>query len=204
MLVQTLTLQGVRSALGCLQVTILFSDIVGFTELSSRWPTQEVVALLDRLFSSFDDICDRCACRGVTWVDQQARCCGCCFPASAAAHPWDHLKAGRRDAVDTCPSVTLLLTLTLPLINDHCLVMLIRHGVFKVETIGDAYMIAAGHDACTTDHALRMAATAVDMLAATEAISKQLSHEVQIRIGMHTGVVQLPPTWWHEPILYAC
>jgi class 3 adenylate cyclase len=44
------------------QVTILFSDIVGFTELCSRWTTQEVVVLLDALFSSFDDICDRCDC----------------------------------------------------------------------------------------------------------------------------------------------
>jgi class 3 adenylate cyclase len=44
-----------------LQVTILFSDIVGFTELCSRWTTQEVVVLLDALFSSFDDICDRYA-----------------------------------------------------------------------------------------------------------------------------------------------
>ncbi|WIA35304.1 hypothetical protein OEZ86_003759 [Tetradesmus obliquus] len=102
------------------QVTILFSDIVGFTELCSRWTTQEVVVLLDALFSSFDDICD-------------------------------------------------------------------RHGVFKVETIGDAYMISCGHDCSTRDHALRMAAAAVDMLTATEEISQQIGSTVQIRIGMHTG-----------------
>jgi class 3 adenylate cyclase len=42
-----------------LQVTILFSDIVGFTELCSLWPTQEVVAMLDMLFSAFDDLCDK-------------------------------------------------------------------------------------------------------------------------------------------------
>jgi hypothetical protein len=59
--------------------------------------------------------------------------------------------------------------------------------VFKVETIGDAYMIACGHDCSTRDHALRMAAAAVDMLAATEEISEQIGSTVQIRIGMHTG-----------------
>jgi class 3 adenylate cyclase len=42
-----------------LQVTILFSDIVSFTELCSLWPTAEVVALLDMLFSAFDDLCDK-------------------------------------------------------------------------------------------------------------------------------------------------
>lgn len=41
------------------QVTVLFSDIVGFTSLSSLWPTQEVVAMLDMLFGAFDDLCDK-------------------------------------------------------------------------------------------------------------------------------------------------
>jgi hypothetical protein len=59
--------------------------------------------------------------------------------------------------------------------------------VFKVETIGDAYMIACGHDCSTHDHALRMAAAAVDMLAATDEIRRQIGSTVQIRIGMHTG-----------------
>jgi class 3 adenylate cyclase len=55
-----------------LQVTILFSDIVGFTELCSRWTTQEVVVLLDALFSSFDDICDRCGAAASGLI---CRCC---------------------------------------------------------------------------------------------------------------------------------
>ena len=42
-----------------LQVTILFSDIVGFTELCSKWPTEHVVQVLDALFSRFDDLCDK-------------------------------------------------------------------------------------------------------------------------------------------------
>lgn len=68
-----------------------------------------------------------------------------------------------------------------------------RHGVFKVETIGDAYMIACGHDCSTRDHALRMAAAAVDMLTATEEISHQIGSTVQIRIGMHTGAWRAEP-----------
>jgi class 3 adenylate cyclase len=39
--------------------TILFADIVGFTQLSQRLSPAELVALLDRLFSAFDELTDR-------------------------------------------------------------------------------------------------------------------------------------------------
>ncbi|MBV8140677.1 MAG: adenylate/guanylate cyclase domain-containing protein, partial [Verrucomicrobia bacterium] len=38
------------------QVTVLFGDLVGFTSLSSRIPATEVVDMLNRLFSRFDQI----------------------------------------------------------------------------------------------------------------------------------------------------
>jgi class 3 adenylate cyclase len=40
-------------------VTVLFSDLVGFTEISSRLPVAELVADLNDVFSSFDESCDR-------------------------------------------------------------------------------------------------------------------------------------------------
>ncbi len=40
-------------------VTVLFADIVGFTELSSRTSPADIVALLNRIFSQFDALCDR-------------------------------------------------------------------------------------------------------------------------------------------------
>lgn len=40
------------------QATVLFADIVGFTPLSTSLPADEVVHLLDLLFSSFDDLCE--------------------------------------------------------------------------------------------------------------------------------------------------
>lgn len=39
-------------------VTVLFSDIVGFTEMSSRLDAKTIVARLDEVFSSFDGIAD--------------------------------------------------------------------------------------------------------------------------------------------------
>ncbi len=40
-------------------VSILFADVVDFTPLSSRLDAREVVDLLDRLFTSFDELVDR-------------------------------------------------------------------------------------------------------------------------------------------------
>ena len=41
------------------ELTVLFADCVGFTEMSSTMPPEEVVGQLNRVFSAFDDIADR-------------------------------------------------------------------------------------------------------------------------------------------------
>jgi guanylate cyclase len=41
------------------EVSILFADVVDFTPLSSRLDAREVVGLLDRLFTNFDELVDR-------------------------------------------------------------------------------------------------------------------------------------------------
>jgi adenylate cyclase len=41
------------------EASILFADVVDFTPLSSRLDAREVVGLLDRLFTSFDELVDR-------------------------------------------------------------------------------------------------------------------------------------------------
>jgi guanylate cyclase len=41
------------------EVTVLFADVVGFTPLAQRLSPDELVLLLDRLFSSFDDLSER-------------------------------------------------------------------------------------------------------------------------------------------------
>ena len=42
------------------EVTVLFADLVDFTPLSERISPEQTVALLDRVFSAFDDLADRC------------------------------------------------------------------------------------------------------------------------------------------------
>ena len=41
------------------EMTVLFADVVGFTELSSRLEPHQVVDLLNRVFTSFDELVDR-------------------------------------------------------------------------------------------------------------------------------------------------
>lgn len=41
------------------QVTVLFADIVGFTPLAEKLPPQELINLLDEIFSRFDSVVDR-------------------------------------------------------------------------------------------------------------------------------------------------
>ena len=78
------------------EVTVLFADIVDFTPFAERTAATRVVAVLNEVFTEFDDL---------------------------AA----------------------------------------RHGVEKIKTIGDAYMVAAGLPVPRPDHAAAMAEMALDM-----------------------------------------
>lgn len=102
--------------------SLLFADVVGFTELSSRLTSIEVVTTLSQLFSSFDAI------------------------------------------------VAL-------------------HGLEKIKTIGDCYMVAAGIPLAQPDHLSILARAALEMLAAARNVRLPDGRSLQVRIGMHTGAV---------------
>ncbi|KFN46169.1 adenylate/guanylate cyclase domain-containing protein [Arenimonas metalli] len=104
------------------EVSVLFCDIVGFTRLSERLPPEALVALLNRVFTAFDDLAD-------------------------------------------------------------------RHGVEKIKTIGDAYMVAAGLPAPRADHAAVLADLALGMVAAVRALREETGAALDVRIGIHSGAV---------------
>ena len=62
-----------------------------------------------------------------------------------------------------------------------------RHGLEKIKTIGDAYMVAGGFPDPSVGHANDVSAMALDMLAAIEICNRDAEHPVSIRIGIHTG-----------------
>jgi class 3 adenylate cyclase len=103
-------------------VSMLFSDIVGWTPMSESVPTQQLIALLNDLFSAFDELTE-------------------------------------------------------------------KHGVFKAETIGDAYIVAAGHEgqAGPSDATLRVVEFGLEMLEKVKTIRPPSGMQLQIRVGIHTG-----------------
>ncbi|MEX0755042.1 MAG: adenylate/guanylate cyclase domain-containing protein [Actinomycetota bacterium] len=101
-------------------VTVLFADIVDFTTLSAAAQPEEIVELLNGLFSWFDRLAE-------------------------------------------------------------------RHGLEKIKTIGDAYMVAGGIPVPRSDHAEAIADMALEMMAGPDAIDHQLGSPVQLRIGIDTG-----------------
>ena len=64
-----------------------------------------------------------------------------------------------------------------------------EHGVEKIKTIGDAYMVAAGIPEPQTDHASRIAELALRMLEAVDDIAVVTDVKLQARIGVHTGPI---------------
>src|SRR3954453_18815934 len=102
-------------------VSVLFADIVGFTPLSARLSPAELIEMLNRLFSAFDELVD-------------------------------------------------------------------RHGLEKIKTIGDAYMVAGGLPEPRLDHLEAMATFALDMLKAMQALPAA-QHDLQVRVGIHVGSV---------------
>jgi class 3 adenylate cyclase/CheY-like chemotaxis protein len=105
--------------------TVLFADIVGFTQVASTLTPRELVELLNTIFSLFDTL---------------------------AA----------------------------------------KHGVEKIKTMGDSYLVAGGVPIARPDHAAAIADMALDMQDTIVAFCMdELHHEIflNMRIGIHTGPV---------------
>ena len=64
-----------------------------------------------------------------------------------------------------------------------------RHGLEKIKTIGDAYMVVAGLPTPLPGHAEVMARMALGMLEVMEAMKREDGAGLDVRLGMHTGPV---------------
>lgn len=64
-----------------------------------------------------------------------------------------------------------------------------KHGLEKIKTLGDAFMVAGGMPDPQPDHAVRVANMALDMVSATQSFASEMGENLQLRIGIHTGPV---------------
>ncbi len=64
-----------------------------------------------------------------------------------------------------------------------------RHGVEKIKTIGDAYMVAGGIPAPRSDHAEAIADLALEMGAEVERCAGESGVPLRVRVGIDTGPV---------------
>ncbi|MDQ3340430.1 MAG: HAMP domain-containing protein [Myxococcota bacterium] len=103
-------------------VSVLFADLVGFTNHASKTTPEALVTMLNELFSNFDKLAE-------------------------------------------------------------------QHGLEKIKTIGDAYMVVAGIPQPVADHGLAIAHMATDMIIALESYAAENGYDLGIRIGIHSGSV---------------
>ncbi|HEY9604659.1 MAG TPA: adenylate/guanylate cyclase domain-containing protein [Allocoleopsis sp.] len=104
------------------EVSVMFADIVGFTEMASSLSAIELVNLLNQIFSDFDRLTE-------------------------------------------------------------------KHGLEKIKTVGDAYMVVGGLPMRRPDHAEAIAEMALDMKSAIAHFRDKTGKGVNIRIGINTGAV---------------
>lgn len=64
-----------------------------------------------------------------------------------------------------------------------------QHGLEKIKTVGDAYLVVGGLPTPRADHAAAIAEMALDMQQAVAHLSAQLEESFSIRIGINTGPV---------------
>ena len=63
------------------------------------------------------------------------------------------------------------------------------HGVEKIKTVGDAYMVGSGLPPPDPAHARRVADFALDLLRCLERLGRERGHDVTMRVGIHSGPV---------------
>ncbi|HSX66599.1 adenylate/guanylate cyclase domain-containing protein [Nocardioides sp.] len=127
------------------QATVLFADIVGFTPLSSSLPAAEVVRLLDRLFSRFDDLC-------AFWGMEKIKTIGDAYMAVAGVptHSRDHAARAAGLALDMQREAALLtsswpggLALRIGISSGPVVAGVIGHRKFAFDLWGDTVNTAS-------------------------------------------------------------
>jgi adenylate cyclase len=97
------------------------------------------------------------------------------------------------DVVDFTPLAERLPPTEVVAVLDHLFshfdVLAERHGLEKIKTIGDCYMVAAGVPSPRSDHAGSLALMALDMQAAMHTVDEVAHLGLELRVGINSGPV---------------
>jgi class 3 adenylate cyclase len=111
----------------------------------------------------------------------------------ATASEFDEVTIMFADIVDFTPMAARLAPETLVEFLNRVFTMMDdiagRHGLEKIKTIGDAYMVAAGIPEPRRDHAQAVAEMALELTEAMKAVAAPDGSPVLLRIGINTGPV---------------
>ena len=81
-------------------VTILFCDLVGFTQYAAKLPAEDLVEHLNQVFSAFDELCRRLGVEKIKTIgDAYMAACGLPEPRADHADAMAELALGMLDAV---------------------------------------------------------------------------------------------------------
>jgi len=142
----------------------------------------------------------------------------------------ERMKKGETNIADSHPDVTVVLadlvgfTTLLAHIGPEQIVQLLnevfsafdllteKHGLEKIKTIGDAYMVVGGISFPQPDHVQASAELAFDMQKEIERLNQQYNTSVRLRIGICTGPVvagvigrgRFAYDLWGETVNLAC
>ncbi len=117
------------------------------------------------------------------------------------------LKSGEEHIADACPNVSVLFadmvgfTAMSRTMTPSALVEVLgdlfsrfdliteKHGLEKIKTIGDCYMLAGGVPEPRDDHAEAVVDAAMDMCTALEEMHERTGGALRMRIGVHSGPI---------------
>ncbi|XP_074660375.1 soluble guanylate cyclase 88E-like [Tubulanus polymorphus] len=153
-------------------VTVLFSDVVGFTTICSKITPLQVVTMLNSMYTKFDTLSEKHRVYKVeTIADSYMIASGapkrCQYHAAYICEMALEMMASANDIKDPSSGKPI-----------------------NVETIGDAYMVASGVPNVIKYHACYISEMALDMIATMYEIKDPNSQkQVTIRVGAHSGSV---------------
>jgi len=141
------------------EVTVLFSDFVGFTRLSRHQPPNQVVATLNRIFSEFDALALRLGVEKIKTIgDGYLAVAGIPIPSSNHAETCAEMAIGMLDILHRLnPNFEEPLQMRLGLCSGPVVAGIIGSHKFAFDIWGDTVNMAARHESYSEPNRIHVA-----------------------------------------------